>query len=60
MDYGLLAFNSLENSLNVPDIRIVISARITSYIAAGIPVIIDDTWQAVVESSLKNMTLESL
>ena len=48
-DYGLLALNLPDAAKEVPDIRLVTSARAVTYLAAGLPVIIDDTWNAIVD-----------
>ena len=49
VDYGILAFNNEDHAREEPDIRLVASARAMTYLAAGIPIIVDETWDAIVE-----------
>ncbi len=48
-DYGFMALNNAADVLAYPDTRAVISARATGYLSAGLPIVIDETWTAIVE-----------
>lgn len=48
-DYGWMAINKKDYLQRCPDAALVYSARLVAYLAAGIPVIVDSTWKAIVE-----------
>ena len=48
-DYGWMCLNREQDMIDYPDTRTVISARVSGYISAGLPIIIDSTWDATVE-----------
>jgi hypothetical protein len=48
-DFGWMCINRSEQVEQFPDTHTVVSARVTGYISAGLPVIVDDTWNATVD-----------
>lgn len=48
-DYGWLCIHTWDDLAKFWDGHTVVSARFTSYIGAGLPIIIDDTWDATID-----------
>ena len=48
-DFGWMCINRSDQVEQFPDTRTVVSARVTGYVSAGLPVIVDDTWNATVD-----------
>lgn len=48
-DIGWMCLNTEADAAPYPDTRTVFSARMTGYVSAGLPVILDSTWEAPIE-----------
>ena len=48
-DYGWLCVHNWNDLAEFPDTHTVVSARVSTYIAAGLPIIIDDSWEATTD-----------
>jgi len=48
-DYGWLCVHTWNDLAEFPDTHTVVSARVATYVAAGLPIIIDDSWEATTD-----------